>query len=130
MVNQIARLPRIFFQIIQLIITPTIVAVFMAPVSQCSQRRRQAMATKEFDVVISDWTMAGMSGLDIIEQIKQKHPQTITILMTGWEIKNSIVEDHQDIDLTISKPFSQSSLNQALAKAHQIQQKNHTQNLV
>ncbi|MFT5369088.1 MAG: PAS domain S-box-containing protein [Candidatus Latescibacterota bacterium] len=86
----------------------------------------QTIETKAYDVVITDWTMAGMSGLDIVEQVKQKHPQTITILMTGWEIKNSIIEDHKDIDLTLSKPFNQNSLNQALSKAHQIRQKHLT----
>lgn len=82
----------------------------------------KAIEEKDYDVVITDWNLAGLSGLDIVAEIKQKDPQIVTILMTGWEIKNSVVEDHQDIDLTINKPFSQTSLNKALAKAHQIRQ--------
>ncbi len=82
----------------------------------------QSIKKNTYDVVITDWTLAGISGLEIVEQIKQNHPQVVTILMTGWEIKNSIVEDHPDIDLTISKPFDQNSLNQTLLKAYQIRQ--------
>ena len=82
----------------------------------------QAIKKNTYDVVITDWTLAGISGLEIVEQIKQSHPQIVTILMTGWEIKNSIIEDHPDIDLTISKPFDQNSLNQILSKAHHIRQ--------
>ncbi|MBT4140370.1 MAG: PAS domain S-box protein [Candidatus Latescibacteria bacterium] len=81
------------------------------------------METKNYDVIITDWTMSGTSGLDMIEHVKHKSPQTVTVLMTGWEIKNSIVENHPDIDLTLSKPFDQNSLNQVLSKAHQIRQK-------
>ncbi|MDA0710134.1 MAG: response regulator, partial [bacterium] len=80
--------------------------------------------TTDYDVVISDWTMSGMSGLDVVRHVKQMKPHIFTILMTGWEIKNSIIEDHLDIDLTISKPFTQSSLNKALAKADEIR-RNH-----
>ena len=80
--------------------------------------------TNTYDAIIADWTMSGASGLDLIEHVKQKSPHTVTILMTGWEIKDSIVEDHPDIDLTLSKPFDQHNLNQALSKASQIRQDN------
>ena len=86
----------------------------------------QKLTDKNYDVLITDWTLSGLSGLDIVEQVKQQKPQTVTILMTGWEIKNSIVEDHHDIDLTMSKPFDQNSLNEALSKAYQIRQKHLT----
>lgn len=89
-----------------------------------SAQALKTIDTKNYDVIITDWTMAGTSGLDMIEHVKQKSPQTVTILMTGWEIKNSIVEDHPDIDLTLSKPFDQNSLNKVLSKASQIRQKN------
>lgn len=83
----------------------------------------KTLREQDYDVVITDWTMAGMSGLDIVAEVKAQYPHIITILMTGWEIKNSIIEDHQDIDLTINKPFNKTGLNQALSNAHKLRQK-------
>lgn len=73
-----------------------------------------------YDVVMTDWTMAGLSGIDIAERVKTLSPKTVTLLMTGWETANSAVEGHKAIDLVVAKPFDADELNRALAQAQQM----------
>ena len=42
------------------------------------------LATQTFDLVISDFHMLGISGLDLLKQIRQDHPKTSLILITAY----------------------------------------------
>lgn len=41
-----------------------------------------------YDIVISDWIMAEVSGLELASEVKATSPETVVILMTGWDFKN------------------------------------------
>ena len=44
-----------------------------------------------FDLVLSDWRMAEMNGLELLNEIKAKFPATIVILMTAYgTIQNAV----------------------------------------
>jgi DNA-binding NtrC family response regulator len=43
------------------------------------------MATADFDVVVSDIRMPGMSGMDFLKELKALRPETLVILVTGCE---------------------------------------------
>ncbi len=47
------------------------------------EKALQIMDQKEFDVVVLDVKMPGISGIDLMKEIKKKHPQSKIILMTG-----------------------------------------------
>lgn len=76
-----------------------------------------------YDAVMTDWTMAGLSGIEIAERVKMLSPKTVTILMTGWETANSAVEGHKAIDLIVAKPFDADELNRILTRAQQMIQR-------
>jgi DNA-binding NtrC family response regulator len=50
-----------------------------------AERALILMATTNFDVIISDVRMPGMSGLDFLRELKALRPETIVILVTGCE---------------------------------------------
>lgn len=58
-----------------------------------------------FDIVITDWMMPSMTGLDITRQIKSLSGQTAIIMLTGW---GSIIEGNEPykegVDCLLSKP--------------------------
>ena len=78
---------------------------------------------KRHELVISDWVMTGMSGLDVAERIKQQSPQTVVVLMTGWEFKGTAVDESRAIDLVFSKPFDSEKLHRTLQQAVRLLEK-------
>lgn len=51
-----------------------------------------AVARHEFDVVFSDVRMAGMDGLTLLREIRQRRPQTVVVLMTAYATVAQAVE--------------------------------------
>jgi two-component system, NtrC family, response regulator AtoC len=46
----------------------------------------------EFEVVITDLRMQGLSGLDVVRAIKKSHPETVVIVMTGFASMETVVD--------------------------------------
>ncbi|MBN2001455.1 sigma-54-dependent Fis family transcriptional regulator [candidate division KSB1 bacterium] len=51
-----------------------------------------AMDMDRFDIVISDIKMPGMSGLQVLERVKQQSPETEVLLMTAYADAQTAVE--------------------------------------
>ncbi len=70
---------------------------------------REALALlelQEVEVVLTDVRMPGMSGFQLLKQIKQKWPDIIVIIMTGYGSIQSAVESiHQGAANYILKPI-------------------------
>ena len=65
---------------------------------------QERIRTHDFDVLVTDWVMASVSGLELIQEVKQRSPATSTVLMTGWQFRDN-ADQHADVDLLLSKPF-------------------------
>jgi two-component system response regulator YesN len=67
-----------------------------------------------FDIVLTDYEMPFMNGLDLAEEIRQKWPNTHIILMSGGQIdKNMQQEDpSRKFDSYIKKPFIMQQIKQ------------------
>ncbi|RMF80618.1 MAG: DNA-binding response regulator [Chloroflexi bacterium] len=52
----------------------------------------ELMQKQNFDVVLTDIRMPGISGVDLLRQIKDASPDAIVILMTGYASLNTAVE--------------------------------------
>src|SRR6185503_20951748 len=50
------------------------------------------LASGEFQLVISDITMPGMSGLDMIPLIKGHSPNTVVVMISGMQTVESAIE--------------------------------------
>ncbi len=77
----------------------------------------ELFGSREFDVVITDLSMEGMSGLDVASEVKRLHPSTPVILLSGWgmpaddeKIRSSGVDD------VLAKPCSFDDLVGAVEK--------------
>lgn len=72
----------------------------------------------QFDVVITDFAMPGMNGLDLATKIRERKPRLPIILATGF----ADIPAHVEISLPhLSKPFSQEALAEALRSALKMQ---------
>jgi DNA-binding NtrC family response regulator len=61
----------------------------------------------KFDLVITDFSMSGMDGINLANYIKEKSPSTQVVLMTGDE-KEVILSRIRDtaVDQALFKPFA------------------------
>lgn len=70
-----------------------------------------------FDVVISDMCMPEMDGAQLLEQIKEKYPETVRIILTGHVDNPLTMQAFQFIHSFISKPCTTETLKSAVEQA-------------
>lgn len=71
-----------------------------------------------YDVVITDLSMPGRSGLEVTRVVKQMAPGTPVILITGWgHLLDPARIQESGVDLTLVKPFRNEQVLSTLADA-------------
>jgi FixJ family two-component response regulator len=73
---------------------------------------------KKYDVIITDLMMPGISGLDLLQTIKQKRPETIVLMVTGYPtIKTAVQSIKIGAFDYIAKPFTPNELRSLVQRA-------------
>jgi YesN/AraC family two-component response regulator len=74
------------------------------------------LASQKIDVIITDYKMPGVDGLELLSIIKEKYPDTKRILLTG-QSENEVFESAKDIaHLYLSKPCPVTDIINAIDK--------------
>lgn len=80
------------------------------------------LETGEFDFVVTDWNMPGMTGIDLLRQIRSS-PKTAklpVLMVTAEAQKSQIIEAAQaGVNGYIIKPFTAATLKEKLDKIFQ-----------
>jgi two-component system NtrC family sensor kinase len=73
----------------------------------------------DISVVISDYRMPGMNGVEFLSQVCEKYPDTVRIVLSGYADTASVVSaiNEGQIYKFVSKPWSDEELRQTVAKA-------------
>jgi len=70
-----------------------------------------------YDVVVTDQSMPGLSGIELAHAIRELRPQIPIILMTGFsEIVDRTSYPEYALDEYISKPFTPAEITSAIRK--------------
>jgi signal transduction histidine kinase len=73
--------------------------------------------TREFDLVLTDRAMPEMNGDEFAAEVRRLKPSQRIILLTGFgDLMSGSGEHPRDVDLVVSKPFTLSTLREAIAK--------------
>jgi len=82
-----------------------------------------AALSKEPDIalVLTDFRMAEMNGLELLERIKQQHPDTLVILMTAYAtVESAVAILKAGAYDYLAKPFSLDRVRQAVERALEV----------
>lgn len=82
----------------------------------------------DFDVVISDNRMPGMSGVEFLAQVKTLAPRAIRILLTGYSDMQAVIQsvNHSEVFRFVSKPWDVVELPMLVAQAAEIARRQET----
>ena len=73
---------------------------------------------QDFDLIITDLKMPGMSGLEVLQAIKAEHPDLPVILITGYAaIDNAVEVMKSGASDYLAKPFANEEIVQKVRKA-------------
>jgi DNA-binding response OmpR family regulator len=71
------------------------------------ERALQIMESAEMDLIITDLKMGGMSGLDLLKQVKQLKPSLPVVILTGFGDMDSVIAAMRaGVADYLKKPFS------------------------
>ncbi len=69
-----------------------------------------------FDLIICDWNMPGVSGVEVCKQVRAERPDLPFLLVTGRSDPDSVVVAKETgVSAYITKPFSPQELNVKIA---------------
>jgi CheY-like chemotaxis protein len=78
----------------------------------------EAFDGDQFDVVITDLGMAGLSGWDVARLIKERSPRTPVAMVTGWSDRIDADEaERHGVEHVLAKPFRRDDLRRVLTAA-------------
>lgn len=69
-----------------------------------------------FDVVVSDMQMPGMSGIELLTEVRKLHPQTSRIIISGIADQAEAADSLRSTHLFIPKPFDAKTLRATLSR--------------
>ena len=76
-----------------------------------------SMETEEYDVIISDFRLPGIDGLDFLKKAKQMQPGTVRALVTAYRDYGLSKKAYKaGVHLFYEKPFSLKIISNALAE--------------
>lgn len=83
-----------------------------------SRKALERLREKNFDVVVTDLKMANVDGMEIHRFAKERSPDTIVIIITGFATAETAREALQSgVYDFIAKPFKISQLSQLIERA-------------
>ena len=85
-------------------------------VAESAEEGLQAIKEEHFDIIISDFRLPGMNGLDFLKLATLTHPQAVNILITAYRDEYLFSEALRlGVTEFIDKPFSVKALVELLA---------------
>ena len=75
------------------------------------------MAKETIDVVVTDMRMPGMSGAELLSEIRKRNPQTVRIVLSGQTKRETIPRSVAPIHQFLSKPCDAETLKSVLVRA-------------
>ncbi|NOG46653.1 MAG: HDOD domain-containing protein [Calditrichaeota bacterium] len=77
----------------------------------------ELLSNHEIDVIVSDMRMPGMDGAELLENVKNSHPNVVRIILSGQSDKEMILKSVKPAHQFLSKPCNPNELKHTIQKA-------------
>lgn len=82
-----------------------------------SKQALEIMGKMDFNVIVTDIRMPIMDGAELLEIVREKHPNVVRIVLTGQTNKGSVLKMVSSMHQFLIKPCDAKSLKEALSRA-------------
>ena len=73
-----------------------------------------------FDVIVSDMRMPGMTGAELLEKVKEIHPEMVRIILSGQSNKSTLLRSIGPMHQCLSKPCNPDTLQNVLHRSRHL----------
>ena len=80
------------------------------------------IAAEPFDVIVSDMKMAGMDGAELLARVREIHPDSVRIVLSGHSERTAILKSLGPSHQYLAKPCDADTLKQTLGRAFALRQ--------
>jgi HD-like signal output (HDOD) protein len=80
----------------------------------------EKLARAPFDVIVSDYRMPGMDGVTLLEHVRDAHPETVRIVLSGDIDQSSVLRSTAVAHQCLSKPCQPEFIVAALERAQRL----------
>jgi len=87
----------------------------------------EALKKQDYDIIVTDYRLPGMDGLEFLKRIQDSHPQAMKILITAYRSEDVVSKAIRiGIHDFIDKPFTAKTIEDSLSRLLQEQKRNST----
>lgn len=83
----------------------------------CASAALQTLERETYDAVVSDMRMPGTDGADLLEQIKQRYPDIVRMILSGQSSREAVYRSLEPAHQFLSKPCDPKELIARLSQA-------------
>lgn len=83
----------------------------------------ERMAAGPFDVVVSDMKMPGMTGAEFLTRVKERHPDTIRMILSGHAEQATVLKALLCAHQYLAKPCDPATLQRAIEQAFALRER-------
>ena len=87
------------------------------------QEALASLETDAFDVVVSDMRMPGMDGADLLVRVRDRHPATVRIILSGQSDRELTVKGAAVAHQSLNKPSDAATIINAISRAQELERR-------
>ncbi len=91
---------------------------------------KELISTNKYDVILCDWNMPGIDGMEVIDEIEKNSPESVVLMISGYPSVDRATEAMKRGALDfVPKPFTPEELLNAVKKAERQKVENEKKNI-
>lgn len=86
-------------------------------VLETAEEGMEELKEQAYDIIIADYRLPGMDGLEFLKRIKESYPEAMKILITAYGSKEVVLEANKiGVQDFIEKPFTTNTIEESLSR--------------